>query len=76
MMEIVLTDRMEAEEVRAKLAEELPSGMRILQVEDLPVKYLNGRYLVRPLSPTRRFFTRASRRVFCSPRVAGHPGWG
>ena len=64
MMEIVLTDRMDPEEVRAKLAEELPSGMRILQVEDLPVKYLNGRYLVRPLSPTRRFFTRASRRVF------------
>ena len=60
MMEIVLTDRMDPEDVRAKLAEQLPSGMRILQVEDLPVKYLNGRYLVRPRFRTRRFFPRVA----------------
>ena len=52
MLEIVLTDTMKPEEVRAKLDEQLPAGMRLTEVEDLPVKYLNGRYMVR--SP--RFF--------------------
>jgi len=33
--------------VRAKLDEQLPAGMRLTEVEDLPVKYLNGRYMVR-----------------------------
>jgi hypothetical protein len=47
MMEIVLTEKMNAEEVRAKLDEQLPAGMRLTEVEDLPVKYLNGRYMVR-----------------------------
>ena len=47
MMEIVLTEKMKAEEVRAKLDEQLPAGMRLTEVEDLPVKYLNGRYMVR-----------------------------
>ena len=47
MMEIVLTEKMRAEEVRAKLDEQLPAGMRLTEVEDLPVKYLNGRYMVR-----------------------------
>ena len=47
MMEIVLTERMNPEDVRARLAEELPAGMRLTEVEDMPVKYLNGRYMVR-----------------------------
>ena len=42
MMEIVLTERMNPEDVRARLAEELPAGMRLTEVEDMPVKYLNG----------------------------------
>ena len=46
-MEIVLTERMNPEDVRARLAEELPAGMRLTEVEDMPVKYLNGRYMVR-----------------------------
>ena len=47
MLEIVLTETMKPEEVRAKLDEQLPAGMRLTEVEDLPVKYLNGRYMVR-----------------------------
>jgi len=42
---------MNPEDVRARLAEELPAGMRLTEVEDMPVKYLNGRYMVRRGSP-------------------------
>ena len=47
MMEIVLTETLVSEDVRARLAEELPAGMRLTDVENMPVKYLNGRYMVR-----------------------------
>lgn len=47
MMEVVLTERRDPEEVRELLAAQLPAGMRLTKVEDLQVKYLNGRYLVR-----------------------------
>ena len=46
MMEITLTENMNPEVVRINLDEQLPSGMRLTEVEDLPVKYLNGRYMV------------------------------
>jgi hypothetical protein len=67
MMEIVLTEKMNAEEVRAKLDEQLPAGMRLTEVEDLPVKYLNGRYMVR--FPTFLTFFPARRPKRRPPRV-------
>ena len=67
MMEIVLTEKMNAEEVRAKLDEQLPAGMRLTEVEDLPVKYLNGRYMVR--FPFDCFFFPARRPKRRPPRV-------
>ena len=82
MMEIVLTERMNPEDVRARLAEELPAGMRLTEVEDMPVKYLNGRYMVRLVAtfPSREplrfvlFFNRLSIslavRRLSSPRSA------
>ena len=76
MMEIVLTDRMDPEEVRAKLAEELPSGMRILQVEDLPVGYQRTIPGASPFSDSTVFHPARRVAFFGSPRVAGHPGWG
>jgi hypothetical protein len=48
MMEIVLTERRDPEEVKASLGSQLPAGMRLLEVEDMPVKYLNGRFMARP----------------------------
>ena len=78
----VLTERMNPEDVRARLAEELPAGMRLTEVEDMPVKYLNGRYMVRLVAtfPSREplrfvlFFNRLSIslavRRLSSPRSA------
>jgi len=54
MMEIVLTETLVPEDVRARLAEELPAGMRLTDVENMPVKYLNGRYMVRTHVDTNR----------------------
>jgi hypothetical protein len=54
MMEIVLTESLVSEDVRARLAEELPAGMRLTEVENMPVKYLNGRYMVRNHVDTNR----------------------
>ena len=75
MMEIVLTERMNPEDVRARLAEELPAGMRLTEVEDMPVKYLNGRYMVRLVAtflfhranPFVLFFSRFRSRSDVSP---------
>ena len=72
MMEIVLTETLVPEDVRARLAEELPAGMRLTEVENMPVKYLNGRYMVRNHVDTNRrtfsFFLSTPARFLCSPR--------
>jgi hypothetical protein len=74
MMEIVLTETLVPEDVRARLAEELPAGMRLTDVEDMPVKYLNGRYMVRNHVDTNRrtlsFFLSTPARLLCSTRRA------
>ncbi len=74
MMEIVLTETLVPEDVRARLAEELPAGMRLTDVEDMPVKYLNGRYMVRNHVDTNRrtlsFFLPTPARLLCSTRRA------
>ena len=55
-------------------AEELPAGMRLTDVEDMPVKYLNGRYMVRNHVDTNRrtlsFFLSTPARLLCSTRRA------
>mmetsp|Transcript_11804 Transcript_11804/g.28601 ORF Transcript_11804/g.28601 Transcript_11804/m.28601 type:complete len:1155 (-) Transcript_11804:126-3590(-) len=45
MMEIILTERRDPEEVRASLSNQLPAGMRITEVEELDINYLNGKVL-------------------------------
>ena len=69
MMEIVLTDRVEPEDARSRLAEQLPSGMRLTEVEDLPVKYLNGRYMVTLANPFlfQRVSSESERNLFRPP---------
>ena len=59
---------MNPEDVRARLAEELPAGMRLTEVEDMPVKYLNGRYMVRRGSPL-LFHHAKPRFVFLFPEL-------